>query len=580
MKNIKCSFLVFSFLTSGFIGTISSKCIEKASSQSKRIDITTFGAIPNDGIDDSDAFRTAMKFCRETPNTTLFIPPGIYNFKDEEASKIEYEAINGQYGEDVQGLLFKVDAPYVKALDMYGCENISVEADGATLMLEGWYETISIVNARNISLKGLTIMHKRPPFTIGTITNVSENYFDMKIDTLRFTYLDDKITGKIHFYDVEKQRIYTGSRHEGKELLDRETIRIYSKVRPKKDDYCILRHSTHYRPAILIKESSGILTENVKIHSQPGMGVVGHRSENITMRNLQIIPEPGSVVSTNTDATHFASCKGNIILDGCKFAGQGDDCTNIHNYYWSVYSGRTNKNVYIAVEKADLHALSLDYPDVGDTIALVSKKNLEPKEYYIAIQVDTTSSSDDMRVNITLDKEMKYDVNEYYMTNITRQPSVEITNNTVRSHMARAYLIKTRNVKISGNVIQSSSGSAIQLGAEASWRESNPVRNILIENNWIIGCGYGHGKQKGTAISVSINGLKVPPVFLNQNIIIRNNVIQAEGENAIYISGAKNVSISGNEISGSVNAIYSENSDSVTVKNNGILPVIINEMNQ
>ena len=175
---------------------------------------------------------------------------------------------------------------------------------------------------------------------------------------------------------------------------------------------------------------------------------------------------------------------------------------------------------------------------------------------------------------------MECNVDEYYLTNLTRQPSVEITNNTVRSHMARAYLIKTRNVRIVGNVIQNSSGSAIQLGAEAGWRESNPVKNILIENNWIVGCGYGHGRQKGTAISVSINGLKAEPGFLNENIIIRNNVIQAEGENAVYLSAAKNISVLDNEISGSVNAVYTENTDSVTIKNNGILPVVINGVSQ
>jgi len=574
MKNLKYISLFVCLLVFGAIIISFTNC----SNQPKKIDITTFGAIPNDNIDDSEAFRAAMKFCRETPNTILFIPSGIYNFRDEEAVKIEYEAISGQYGEDVQGRLFKVDTPYVKALDLFGSENISIEAEGATLLLEGWYETISIVNARNIKLKGLTITHKRPPYTIGTITNVSNEYFDIVIDTLRYPYLENKVTGRIHFYDIEKQRIYTGAWHEKKELLNRETIRIHSKAQPKIGDYCILRHCAHSRAGILIKESSYILIENVRIHSQPGMGIVGHRSENIIMRNLQIIPEPGSVVSTNTDATHFTSCKGKIVLDACKFGGQGDDCTNIHNYYWSIYKGETNKDVFIAVEKADLHALSLDFPDIGDTLALVSRVNVNPVDYYIVKNVYTTST--DMRVAITLNKEMDYNTEEHYMTNLTRQPSVEITNNTVRSHMARAYLIKTRNVKISGNVIQSSSGSAIQLGAEAGWRESNPVKNILIEDNRITGCGYGHGRQKGTAISVSINGLKTQPGFLNENIIIRNNVIQAEGENAIYLSAAKNVTVSDNEISGSINAIYTENTDSVITTNNGILPVIINGVYQ
>src|SRR5690606_7349474 len=118
-------------------------------------------------------------------------------------------------------------------------------------------------------------------------------------------------------------------------------------------DLCILRHSAHYRAGILVKESDNISLINVKIHSQPGMGVVGHRSNNILMDNLQVIPRPGSIMSTNTDATHFTSCIGKISLLNCKFAGQGDDCTNIHNYYYSIYpvAGKTN-SVEIAIEQA------------------------------------------------------------------------------------------------------------------------------------------------------------------------------------------------------------------------------------
>lgn len=327
MKNHRRTYMLALLFLCGIISTTHLSSKEIQNSQNKKIDITTFGAIPDDGINDSEAFRAAMKFCRETSGTILYIPPGIYNFRDEEAVKIEYEAISGQYGENVQGHLFKVDAPYVKALDLHGSKNITIEAEGATLLLEGWYETISIIEAHNITIRGLTITHKRPPYTIGTITNVSDKNFDMHIDTLRYSFLKNNITGRIHFFDVEKQRIYTGAWHEKKELIDKETIRVYSSARPKSGDFCILRHSAHYRAGIFIKESSDILIENVKIHSQPGMGIVGHRSENITMKNLQVIPESGSVISTNTDATHFTSCKGKIILDACKFGGQGDDCS-------------------------------------------------------------------------------------------------------------------------------------------------------------------------------------------------------------------------------------------------------------
>ena len=147
----------------------------------------------------------------------------------------------------------------------------------------------------------------------------------MKVDTVKYPYFSDIVTGRVHFYDTTKQRVYAGGWHEDKELMDdRETIRVYSNINPNIGDICILRHSGHNRAGVLIKESSNILLEDVVIHSQPGMVIVGHRSENITMRNLQVIPSPGTVTSTNTDATHFTSCKGNILFDGCKFGGQGE----------------------------------------------------------------------------------------------------------------------------------------------------------------------------------------------------------------------------------------------------------------
>lgn len=458
-------------------------------------------------------------------------------------------------------------------MDLDGFKDITIDAEGVTFVQEGWYEAISITNAENVKIKGLKLTHKRPPFTTGVIVNSTVNFFDMKIDIDKYPFLTDSITGRVHYYDTEKNLVYTGTGVDKKELIDKETIRIHTNLNPEIGHLCVLRHCAHNRAGILIKESRNIVLEDITINSHPGMGIVGHRSEDIVMRNLKVLPAEGTVTSTNTDATHFTSCKGKILFDGCEFAGQGDDCTNVHNYYWSVYKELKN-DVRISVENADLHALSLDYPDMGDTLVLVSKVNLEPKEYYIVEGVQT--SVKDWTVVVTSDKKIEFDVNDYYMTNLTRRPSVDIVNNIVSSHLARAYLIKTGNVHIHGNLIQNSSGTAIQLGAEAGWRESGPVENIIIENNRIIGCGYGRGRQKCTAISVGINGVKAASSKLNKNIIIQNNIIDALGDVAIYISYTKGVNVTNNEITGSQNAVSIENSESVILNNNGKLPFIIN----
>ena len=531
--------------------------------------VTDFGALPDDGKDDSNAFVLALEKCRQHPGSVLVIPPGDYHYQHSKAMEFEYKGINGQYGENVQAHFFKPNGEYVIALDLNNFKNIRIEAAGATLIQEGWYEAISITNAKNVSIQGLTLTHKRPPFTTGKIIVSTPEYFDVRFDTLVYPYLTDVITGRVHYYSPEKQRVYMGGGIRKKELLpDRQTIRMYTDSPQPIEDLCILRHSTHNRAGILIKESAGITLEDVTIHSQPGMGIVGHRSEDILMENVQIIPAPGTYMSTNTDATHFTSCKGEIRFLNCKFGGQGDDCTNIHNYYWGVYR-ESDKKVRITVEGADLHALSLDYPDKGDTLLLISKDNLNPVAHYIAREVST--SVEDWKVVVTLDRALEGDLTAYYLVNQTRKPSVQILNCTVRSHLARAFLIKTSNVRMAGNVIQNSSGSAIQLGAEAAWREGAPVENILIENNWFVDCGYGHGVQKGTVISAEVNGIRSATKTLNRNIIIRNNVMQALGKNAIYIADTDGVQIYRNRIFGSEKAVQVHNSINVMVKDNGSL---------
>lgn len=42
----------------------------------------------------------------------------------------------------------------MKALDLFGAENLVVEAEGAILLLEGWYEVVSIDKAREVTIKG------------------------------------------------------------------------------------------------------------------------------------------------------------------------------------------------------------------------------------------------------------------------------------------------------------------------------------------------------------------------------------------------------------------------------------------
>lgn len=522
-----------------------------------------FGAIPDDGKNDADALRQAAKYCREHAGTTLVIAPGVYDYADTTAQRIEREAISGAYGcgpLDAQHRLFRHNGEYVKGLDLTGCKNINVEAEGATLRMHGWYEVITLERAQNVKIRGLAVTYSRPPATNGRIIASGPEYFDVRLDP-ECIYLDSIVTGRMYLYDTRRQCLYNTNIGE-MTMLSRDIMRVKSSGNPAVGDFAVLRHGGHYRAAIFIKEARDITIEGVKILSHPGMGIVGHLSENILIDGLQVVPEPGKYCSTNTDATHFTSCSGTITIRNCTFRGNGDDCTNIHNYYYCVYP-QSEKSAELRIEGADLHALSLDYPLRGDTMIAVNRRNMKEMGRYVVAKADTSHA--EWKVVVTFTQPLSIEnPEECYMTNISRVPKAIITGNTVNSHSARAFLIKTPNAYIARNTITNSMMTAIKLGGELSWREAGPVHDIIIEDNYIYNCSRDLPDSDPSCILTSTEALETPPQA-NRNIIIRNNIFVTDKPTAIMLNDARDVTIENNRINND-NFVKQNNCSNVIIR--------------
>ncbi|MEN7551034.1 right-handed parallel beta-helix repeat-containing protein [Rapidithrix thailandica] len=526
----------------------------KAQQMGKTLSIEYFGAKANDDRNDAEALRKAAEYCRKSPGTTLRFPPGRYDFRDEKAVSFMKDVLAGKMGKNPEKVIFTPYYPYIKGLDFTGAKNITLEAEGAELYCEGWMEPISLEYCENITIKGLTIDYKHQPHSEGKVLKVKKGYMEVEFDR-RFPVQEDMVVTRIMFWDTQADRLlpYPIYFPEQVKLVSPQTLRIYSEEIQKKHKkkIALLNHSFHFRPAILIHESRDTYLENVTIHAQPGMGIVGHRSHNVTMKGLRVVPREGHYQSTNTDATHFTSCTGLIRFDGCQFKGQGDDATNIHNYYNTITRRNTEKVCEVAVKTAyGTHAQVLDYPDVGDKMELVDKMSLKKIRVYNVLKVEKFDTY--WKTRLTLDKALPENIEEYYLINSTRLPKVEMVHCNIQSHLARAVLIKTRNVLIEHNTFQNTTGTGIHIGAEGDWQEGVAAADVVVRNNRIIHCGRGDGTQNGACgitVNVKAENTKVPG--LHKRLLFEHNII--EGENAecgIFISGAEDVTIRNNEISG------------------------------
>lgn len=529
----------------------------------REVSASDFGAIPDDGINDAPALRRAAEYCRQHRGVTLTLEPGTYLFSDPVAADIERRAVSGALGRglEVQWQLFDPRKPYVTGLDFSGARDLTIRAYGATLEVEGWMEVLSFVNTRNVTLAGLTVTYRRPAATEARITVSDDKGFDAKFDPEVYAYIDSVVQGRTYFYSQSEKRFYYANAGR-MSLVGPGRIHVKSDGRLPVGDVLIIRYGGHYRPCVMLKESRNVTVKDVSIMSFPGMGIVGHLTHDILVDGLKVVPEPGRYSSTNTDATHFTSCSGTLTIRNSVFKGNGDDCTNVHNYYHSVYPQQGDgRRVELRVENADLHAQSLDYPTRGDTLLLVDHESLETRDRFVVKDVDT--SLVDWKVTVTLDKPFPAGrEKDSYMVNHTRFPHVNILNNHVCYANARAFLLKVPHCRVAGNVIERGTHTAIKLGGELSWREAGPVESAIIENNYISCCGEAAGGA--SCVMVSTEARKTPP-YVNRGIVIRNNVFHSRQPYAVLLQDADSVVVENNRCNTN-GYVRQEHCRNVTVK--------------
>jgi hypothetical protein len=525
--------------------------------------VTEFGAVPGDGKDDAAALRKAAAWVRETEGARLVFLPGTYILRDAKAVALEDTVMSGAWGQNPEKKMFVPYHHYVKGLDFNGARNATVDAAGATLMLDGWMEAVSIENTENFTLNGLTINFVRKPMSEGTITDIGDNdytvYFDrpsrpitMGTPFPRVNIWDDSANG--HYRDT-----YGFNRLA---VVAPNTVKFAGTL-PKSLLGAAVGspHTFHFRPAIFVHESCNTTLNDITINANCGMGIVGFHTNTVTMNRLRVVPAEGMRWSTNTDATHFASCEGTLTFDGCTFCGEGDDATNVHGYYHDITAADGISATLELKAPTFTHAQLSDVPRVGDEMTLVRISNLEPVATLRVKAVKHEAKA--IPYDVTFDRTLPADFKDYYLINSTLMPKVRFENCLDWGHMARGVLLKTTaGAVVRNNTFVGMNMAAIALSSEANWKEGWHSRNVEISGNRIINCGTA-GSYHGAGIAVDIVAEDAGSVKLHENITIENNeIISATGsECGIEVCNAKKVKIKGNTIRGCKKDVIVKNAD-------------------
>lgn len=503
------------------------------------------------GTDDLARFAAALADAKANPGSTLLVPPGEYVITSELARKTREDVIAGRHGENPEDDMFHPDFDFTVGLSLTSHQGTTISGYGAKLMIDGFMEPIALDFCQDVTLQGLTIDHVRKPFSYGVIERYQVENEEERLGYIivRFdpsTPVDENtIMPRYCAYDYQTSRFNLDMRVITREYLGDQRVRFNMKRMPARDltgQEFYVWHSFHYRPGILIEEARNVTLTDVTIHSQPGMGIVGHRSENILMKRLRVIPSHGLHMSTNTDATHFTSCKGDIRFLDCAFDGHGDDATNVHTFYHDI--APIAPDTYKGSVAVKTHSLTLDYPDVGDEMELVEKDSLEVRGVYRVVSVEPHGK--ELYYVATLDKPLPEDAAEKcYISNVTRAPHLYFIRCTANNHWARSVLIKTRHALVEGCTFTGAVLQAIHVAAEGWWHEGVACKDVTIRGNRFVNCGIGgHADVGGVKAEMSVDRRAGTP---QERIVIEDNIFDLpEVAHAIHVSNTDDVTIRNN----------------------------------
>ena len=505
--------------------------------------------------------REAIKNAKEK-DIKLVFEKGIYAFKTDYAIGKYMYVTNHSNG--FKKIIFNFD----------GFNSVEIEGNGSEFIFSGQAMPFDFEDCNKIRVSNVIIDWDIPFSFQGDIIeiNKAEEWFDLKPYNEGFSWKlkNGKITfpningfsyaelGSTLSHKKETKAVDYGawdmSLHpDSVEKQPNGLLRFYVKgikhyprvgsVLNSKGDH----DNNRYAPAFLTRNSKDIVFDKVIIHHALGMGFLFERSENIKIIKSGIYIREGSdrMISATADATHFANCKGDILIENCRIEGMYDDGTNVHGTYVAVDKIIDSKTVRVALKHKQQKGFQ--FAGVNDEVWFIKQPNPQRRETNSVTKVKVINDDyTDLIFTSKIPTDLKVgDILE----NKTWNPNFTMRGNTIRDHRARNIIIKTpKKIIIEDNDLSSMMSSIMLRGETFFWYESGNVEDVLIRNNRFIHCAYGGAEHAILKVSPRLGKTFDDSVLYDRNIIFENNTIETFDNRIIWADRVDGLIVRNNTI--------------------------------
>lgn len=546
------------------MATLLSCSIPVYAAESKTVDVSTFGAIVDDGVDDSTEIQAAIDYAIKNNISVINFQKGVYDFSENPVSDDE-------------------TGPYLKIIKSNNLTlNGALNDDGSPATV---FRRLNC-GGDNVDLRQLLYCEQNDDLTLtGIQFETSPTYYtageiiDYTKDTVTVQIADgyptpDEIGDtKIHLpglYDKEAGCFYeqrlVWTKEDGSDAplcnipdesnpqvvkIENKDIakRVKKAVKDKGTENLLMfwfqGHFTDNFYMLYFKYCENLVFDNIYIPSSTGFALTCDMCRNITYKDVRLAPLDGKCAVAPRDALKLYACGGDILMDNVVMEGFEDDGQNCHGLFSTVSEVRDEHTLVLNLTAAnpyrpewfndtEMRFLTYDRNEIYAKATIKSAKQINDTQWEM---VTEEALPDDIICSPENDFETatSVELSAYLASSWT------VRNCTIRSTY-RGLKISAENVLIENNLFENNVYQ-IYLGAEndAFWHESKNPINVTIRNNTF------KNPLSGTAIDMDFHTYQDTydePLFTSvmSDIYIYNNKF-IDCKLGVNIKDAKNVYI-------------------------------------
>lgn len=479
-------------------------------------------------------------------------------------------------------------------------ENITIDGNGATVLVHGKMTPFLFDRCRNVTVKNLNVDYACPTMAEFTVISNDKGVCVIKINSECLFRIEGNdliwqgepdLKGKPYWEDS-----YTGNRRHIKifdpktetcrdlrrddlafdkiEKIDKTTLCVH--LKNKAADFqpgCTFqtRNIVRDQTGSLFQRCKNLLFENLRVKFMHGLGMVSQFCENVTYKNCDFTPSAGRTIASTADFFQFSGCKGNLVIDSCKAAGAQDDYVNVHGTHLRIVAKNDSENSIVVRFMHD-ESWGFQAFEKGDELEFIKWDTLIP---YASTKVTDYKKLNDTDILLYLDRPIPdIELDKDVVENATWTPNLYVSNCNFGITSGRGILCTTRGeVIIENNTFRNLWGPALLIEDDCNfWFESGYTNKIIFRNNRITGCDYGNTWETSPVIRYTPKIMnESSKVFVHGKLIFTGNKVENcyTGTHSIWLEYLESAEIT-NNIFDAPYKIHTRTVGNVTDENNSI----------